>query len=742
MTDQREGALSPPPPPQAEASFDLRALYVRFRRRLPIFLGVVGAIMLAVIVFTFTQPKGYTATASLLIEPRKANVLAQADVVTGLPTDTSSIDTQVQVISSRALAEHVVERLQLDKDPRFGWASGGSAEKAGGGVGGFVRSLGRAAKPTTSAETATMDARRKQIEPIVDTVMASTKVRRSGLTYVIQVSYTSSDPAFAAKMANAISEQYLIDQIESKLNLTRGANDWLTSRMNALREQVERDEAAVEQYKIANNLMSANGATMAESEVSTLNQQIATARADLAEKQARLNAAREQLAKGGGGADIGAVLGSDTIRDMRIQLTQISRRKAELSTRYGPLHPEVKKVEREQADLEASIQQEISRLLSNLEAEVRIAQQRAGSLEGSRSRAQGSLATNSAAQVRLNELQRNAESSRAIYEAFLNRSKETAAAEGTQTPDAKIASPAVAPLKPSTPNIQINLALGLVLSVVAGLGAVILVENLDSGLRTSTEVETLLNVPSIGAVPLIPASEKVGDKTSYVLDKPFSAFSESFRNLKASLLFSRSDRPIRVVSISSALPGEGKTLTTLSLGRSVAASGSRVVIIDGDLRRHMLTSTMKASPPVGFVELLEGKASLDDVLFLDEASGAYIIFCSNAETPTADVIGGGRLTHVFEELKKRFDLILIDTAPVLAVADTRVLAAHSDVVMFLVRWGKTPRQAVSASIDLLLNAGAYLAGVCLTQVDLAQQSRLGYGDKLYYYQSYKKYYNE
>ncbi|WP_374575533.1 GumC family protein [Phenylobacterium sp.] len=737
MTDQRDGALPPP----TEASFDLRALYVRFRRRLPIFLGVVGAIMAAVLVYTFTQPKGYTATANVLIEPRQLNVLSQADVVAGLPTDSASIDTQVQVISSRAIAEHVVERLELDKDRHFSWALDTAANKSGG-VKGFLKSLFRAAAPQTSAGSSTLDAKAKRLEPIIDVVQGQTRVRRSGLTYVIEVSYTAGDPVFAAKMANAVAEQYLIDQVEAKLNATRGANDWLTSRLNTLQVQVERDEAAVQRYKIAHNLLSSNGATMAEQEVSTLNQQIASAKADLAEKEARLSAAQSQLSQGGGGGDIAAVLGSDVIRDLRSQKAAVTRRQAELLTRYGPRHPDVQKVQQELADLDQSINQEIARQISNLKAEVDIARQRTSSLEASRSHAQGALASNNSSEVDLMELERKAEASRAVYEAFLNRSKETSAAEGTQTPDAQLSSPATPPDAPSKPNIKINLALGLVLSLVAGLGVVILVENLDSGLRTSSEVETLLNVPSVGAVPLIPANEKVANKFDYILNKPFSAFSEAFRNLKASLLFSRSDRPIRVISISSALPGEGKTLTTLSLGRSMASSGSKVVIIDGDLRRHMLTAAMNVAPPKGFVELLQGEASLDEVLFLDEASGASFIFCSSADTPIADVIGGGRLAEVFEELKSRFDYVLVDTAPVLAVADTRVLAANSDVVLFLTKWAKTPRQAVMASIDLLLNAGAYLGGVCLTQIDLAQQSRLGYGDKLYYYQAYKKYYSE
>lgn len=734
MTDQRDSASLP-----TESAFDLRALYVRFRRRLPIFLAVVAGVMLCVTAYTFTQKSTYTATAQVLIEPRKADIIDK-QAISGMSADSSAIDTQVQVITSRDLAEHLVDRLHLDKDPAFTWAlsSSGSA----GGVMGLAKSIGRVASPTASTQASALDVHQRQIAPIVDLVRSSIQVRRTGLTYVIQISYSASDPALAARLANAVAEQYLIDQTEAKLDFSRGASQWLDSRLKGLAAQVEGDEAAVQRYKIANNLMSANGATMAEQEVSTLNQQIAVSRAELAEKRARLDAAQGQLSRGGGGGDIGAVLGSDVVRDLRSKKAEVTRRQAELLTRYGPLHPEVRKVERELADINDNIDQEITRVLSNLRAEVQVAAQRAASLQSSRGRASGSLAANNSATVQLMELERRAQASRAVYEAFLNRSKETAAAEGVQQPDARLASRAEIPAKPSSPNIPLNLALGLVLSVVGGLGVVILMENLDSGLRTSTEVETLLNVPSVGAVPLIPASEKVTQKADYVLEKPFSAFAEAFRNLKTSLLFSRDDKPIRVIALTSSLPGEGKTLTTLSLGRSMASSGSKVVMIDGDLRRHMLTSALNVTVEKGFVELLEGAAVLDDVLFLDKSSGAYLIFCSDREMPKADVIGGGRLAVLFEQLKERFDYILVDTAPVLAVADTRVLAANADVVLFLCRWGKTPRQAVMASIDLLLNAGAYLAGVCLTQVDLVQQSRLGYGDKLYYYQAYKKYYSE
>jgi capsular exopolysaccharide synthesis family protein len=343
--------------------------------------------------------------------------------------------------------------------------------------------------------------------------------------------------------------------------------------------------------------------------------------------------------------------------------------------------------------------------------------------------------------VQLMELQRKADASKAVYEAFLNRTKQVSAEEGIQQPDARVSSPAQAPLEPTSPNIKLNLALGFVLAVLGGLAVVLLLENLDGGLRTSSDIESKLQMPSLGAIPQLMRTTEA-QRRHYVVEKPFSSFAESFRSLKTSLMFSRTDREIRLVAVSSALPGEGKTLTTLSFGRSIAQSGTKVLIIDADLRRRMLTAATDITVPVGLVEVLEGKATLESAIVKDELSGAYMLLLSDTPAPTADLLSGPALAALFERLKLDYEMIIIDTAPVLAVAETRAVAALADATLFLVRWSKTPKQAASAALDLLINAGGFVAGVCLTQVNLAQQARLGYGDKLYYYQAYRKYYTE
>lgn len=725
MTDQ-DGTPQEPP----ERAFDLRSLYVIFLRRQRTFLAVAAVIMALVVAFTLTQPPSYTAAASILVEPQQTSILKDAPV--GAPADSSAVDTQVEMLGSRYLAKRVTLALGLQNDPEF---NSKLAPKKRFSLGSLVQS----AKPAASgADRAAVSDR--TIEDVVDVVQSRMRAKRSGTTYVIETSFTSASGAKAAKIANAVAQEYILAQIEAKYNNARGANDWVTGRLNALAREVQANEAAVQRYKVANNLMSAQGATMAEQEVSSLNQQISSARAELAEKQARLAAARQQISRGGGGGDVAAALGSSVVGELRRQRADVSRRQAELQTRYGPLHPDVKKVERELADMDRQIQEEIGRLISSLQAEVDVAAQRLSSLDSSRAGAEGSLGANNQALVALNELERKAEASRAIYEAFLNRSKETSAQEGLQVPDARISSPAEAPTAPTAPKKAVNFALGLLLAFGGGVAAVFLIENLDGALRTAAEIETRLRVRSLGSIPLLPRSLRQ-DPARYVIDKPFSSFAEAFRNLRASLKFS-SEQEVKVVAITSALPGEGKTLTTLSLARSSAQSGMNVLLIDADLRRHMLTQAIGAPVQKGLTEVLSGLAPLNEALIDDEVSGAKLLLLSGADLPRTDVLSGPEFVRLLDQARRKFDLVLIDTAPVLAVAETRVVAALCDATVFLLRWARTPRQAAAAAIDLLLDAGANVAGACLTLVDLNQQARVGYGDALYYFGDYRKYYQD
>lgn len=721
---------------------DLHALLATFRRRLKLFLALALLVFVAVLVFTLQATPLYTATASVMIDTRTSQVVDSQAVLSGLSADAGVVDTEVEILKSRQLAERVVEALNLEEDPEFNSAFGspGLIEQVSNGIG----SLFGASAPDRARRQLTELEAQRQRERVVDTVRNRLTIRRVGLTYVMGVSFTSPSQQKAARIANAFAQNYLLEQLEAKFEATRQANAWLNTRLNDLRGEVIQGEAAVEQYRNANNLLSASGATLTEQEISTYNTQLATVRAQQAEDEARLATARAQMSRGSTGDDVGEALGSAVVQQLRTRRAEVSGRVADLSSRYGPRHPDMLRAERELADIDGQIQAEIGRIVSNLEARVQVARQRTASMQGSLSGARGTLAANNNAGVRLNELQRNAEASRTLYQGLLDRFKQTTSQEGLEESDARIVSRAIIPGSPSSPNVPLNLMLGFVLAVGAGLAGVVLAEMLDVGIATGEEVEAKLSYPHVGSIPLVSSIASGADgrmpPAEFLLQKPLSAFAEAVRALRTSILFSRVGQNVSVIAVTSTLPGEGKTTTAVCLARSAAQAGQRAVIVDCDLRRRAVNRLFGIEPERGLLDVLNGVSTLEATLHLDEASGAWVLPLTHTSFTPKDVFNSQAMDTLLASLRANFDLIILDTAPVLAVADTRILASKADAVVFLTRWRSTPRKAISNALRLLEGAGAHIVGVALVQVDMKSQSRYGYGDAGYYYGAYKQYY--
>jgi succinoglycan biosynthesis transport protein ExoP len=718
------------------ASFDLNVLIATFRRRLRLFAAVALVVVVAVMLYTLQETPRYTATAQVMLDVRTEQVTDMSAVLSGLPADSSVVDTEVEVLRSRSLAARVVKQLKLEDDPYFNpYATGAQGARS------LLPFMKKAVAPTASVSP--IEAQRRA-ETVVDNVLRGLKVRRSGLTYLIVIDYTHPDASEAAKLANAFADLYLTEQLEAKFDATKSANEWLDGRVAELRDQLQEAEAAVQQYKIANNLLSAEGATLTEQEISGLNTQLATARAEQAETDARLSTARNQLSRGSNGEDVGEALTSPVVQQLRKQRAEKSAEVADLGGRYGDRHPDLLKAKRELADIDSQIQAEIRRIISALEAKAQVSRQRTNSMAGSVASSRGTLAGNNRASIRLGELQRKSDSVRTLYETLLARFKQTSTNQGIEQADARVVSKAKIPTRPSYPKPSLNLALGIIMALGAGAAAVVLAEVLVAGLFTEDEVERRLGLPYLGSVPLLSSAvdAKISRNTSpadYLLSKPLSSFAESFRKLRAAILFSKVGETTKVIAITSSLPGEGKTTTTFSMARTLATSGANVVIVDCDLRQSAINRFLKEVPTVGLLEVLNGVATLDQAL-IEDASGAKILPLAKASYTPRDVFGSPAMQRLLTELRGRFDIVLLDTAPLLAIADTRVLAPQADAVVMLARWKKTPIKAILSALALLKGRGIFVAGVALTQVDMKAQSRYGYGDANYYYKSYRKYY--
>jgi exopolysaccharide transport family protein len=717
---------------------DPRRLLAMFRRRLRLFGAVALTIFLVSVLLTLQATPKYMATASVMLDPRKESVSDIQQVLSGLPADSSVIDTEVEVLKSRQLAERVVQSMKLDQDPEFNGAlrrpRGLGAAKAA------VKGLLGAATPA-SVKLSPAAAQRRR-DGIVDGVLGRLTVSRAGLTYIIKIGFESENPAKAAAIADKYAELYLLEQLEAKFDATQQATKWLNSRLGELRDQVLQNEAAVQQYKIANNLLSASGTNLTEQEISNYNLTLSQARAQVAEDEARLRTAQSQLARGSTGEDVGEALSSPVIQQLRQQRAQVSASVADLQGRYGDRHPEMLKAKRQLSDIDTQIQQEIQRIISNLQAKVQVSRERASATSGSLGGARGALAANNRAMVRLNELQRNADASRTVYESYLNRYKETSSQQGIEQSDARIVSKAKIPSSQSSPDVGRNLMVGFLLALGAGAAAIFAMETLDAGLTTAEDVERRLDTAYLGAIPLLSsvAEESGVSPIDHVVAKPLSGFSEAFRNLRASIVHARLGESVRVVAITSALPGEGKTTTSVCLGRVAALQGSRVIVVDCDLRRRTVNRLLSSEPTIGLLEVLSGEATLQDAITIDAETGAHFLPLAKSAFTPRDVFGSLAMDRLLTDLRARYDLVILDTAPVLPVADTRVLAPKADSVVFLARWRKTPQHAIEAAFRMLSGTGAHLGGVALTQMDMKQQSKYGYGDPGYYYAEYKKYY--
>ncbi len=699
---------------------DPRVVWAIMRRRTGIFLFVVIAILAAAGGYLALAERRYSATASVLIEPRGGDPIQPANAPTTEQLPSSDfIDTQLVVIGSPRLAAAVVEDLDLADDPAFG-------------------NSGDAAIDATPAQQA-----QARLVATAKAVRRAVTIRRAGRTSIIEIEAASPSATQAARIANAFAQAYLDQLRQAKEDTDRRARLQVDSRLVALRREAEAADSALQQYKIANGLMSAQGATMAEQESSTLNQQLASARALLAERQGRLAAARTQFQRGGGGGDVASALNSGTIGALRAQEAESSRTLAQLRARYGSRHPAIGQEEQRLADVQRQIQLEIDRILSSLEAEVRVARSGVESLAASQQASRRMLAGNAAAQVGYMELERKATAARAIYGAFLNRSIGTAAREGIEQPRASIASPALIPLEPTSPDIRLVSSLALVFALAFGGIAIALAEYLDGGVRTKQDVERRLGVRYLGALPEIGSTldgmRVTETPQDYIVSHPQSMFAESLRSIRASVTLRGRHRP-RVIAVTSALPREGKTTTAVCLARTLALSGAATVLVDCDVRRHSASDMLLAGRPGRLLDVLAGTATLHQALVRDTETDLAILGTSAQAGDGRDLLGVEALATLIAGLRERFEFVVIDTAPVLGLADARVVASRADAVLFLARWRTTSLRAADAALDLLLGADARVAGVALSLVDIRKYASTGHEDVYGYHKKFKGYY--
>ncbi|WP_229736142.1 GumC family protein [Novosphingobium endophyticum] len=701
------------------ALIDLRAFMQVLRRRRLVIILVSLVVFAAATAAYFTTPPVYTSTTTVALERGGEKVVQVDQVVPDVAPDSAAVDTEVAVLKSPGLIGKVVDDLQLTRYPEFNPA-------------------------LETGEVVPEEAQRKRA---VTTVLGNMTASRNGFSYAIDISYASESPAMAAKVANKIAETYIGEQVATKSGATSRASDFLEGQLDELRAQVESAEAAVASYRASHGLFDLGGnSSVTQEEITTLNAQLAQARAEEAEARARLSTANAQLARGGSGEELGESLDSPVVSSLRSQRAKVSGRVAALRQQYGPRYPELTRTQQELQDIDEQISSEVRRIVANLSIQANAAGQRTGSIMGSLQRAKGTLAVDNKASVGLSELERRAESARTLYQTFLDRYKQTRAQRGLERADSYIVAEAQVPALPSSPNVLIFAVIGLIGAIAGSTVVVAILQLLDRGVETTSNLEKKLGMRVLGSIPdtkHLPELEGLGDSvhpTQLIVDRPQSSFAEAFRWLQTSIHFNQRDRGPVVVAITSALPNEGKTTAALSLARSAAMAGKRTILVDCDLRRRVSSTEPGPMETIGLRALLDNQGQLDDAIYVDPETGLFVLPRRNDEHHIQPFADSAAFSELIAALRAKFDFIVLDTPPVLTIDDSRVIAAKADSVILMVRWRKTPTRAAELALRHLDSVGANVIGATLSMVDVTAQARIGYEDASYYYGAYKSYY--
>jgi polysaccharide biosynthesis transport protein len=664
----------------------------------------------------------FLAQGVIAIETRPLYMPQLGTVVPPVPADTAMARSEAQILRSRELIETVSRRLKLDEDPelnpyiRQATAWDEVERSIRSGVDTAIRFLGL--KP----EEAGSDLAQGDLiwAAVVNNVTKNLNVRTDGRSYVIYVEFESESPQISAAVVNTLMEMFITRQIESSTKSMVDANAWVKERATELKRDVDEADQKVQTYRSRHALVETRLGTVNSQQLSEMNTALMMARAERAQAEARYGRARDEAGRSGGGTPDAAseVLASPLIQKLREREAELISREAEMSMRLGEGHPHRRALRHEITNLQSHIDKEINKILRSLQSQLAVAQSRESALDSQLRESQNRAVKTSDAEVELRSLEKEAETKRNVYQTFLATAQQTAEPSRINQANARIASSAIPPTTPFSPRKKWFLASGMFIGLLLAAAVVLLMAELDRGFETIAELEDATGLPVLGAVPLLKRTAKGSALQREVVSRPNSAVSETIRGLRVALR-SRSRRAAsQVVLVTSSEPGEGKTSLVSALGFLSARDGMRVLIVDSDLRRPRIHRLFRGSPAAagGLQDVLRGNQAWIQAVRTDEDSGAdYLTAYDRTDSPVA-LLGSGHWHEFLRQARRIYDLVILDSPPIMQVADALTLADYADTVVFVVGAKTTRRQTVQEALRRFAATGRPILGAVLSKV--------------------------
>lgn len=730
---------------------DLREIVRILRRRWQVIAVATAVFVTLALIYLLNATTQYTATSTVLVDPRRANVVDTTQpVLSNFGTDDATIESQTLLIKSGAILRRVVERLKLSTDEEFV-----PPPSLLGTIKGLFRtaSTGSAVSPEDAA-----------IARAVDTLQGRLKVVRQGTAFLVDINVSSESPAKAAEIANAIADAYFDEQVRSKYEATRIAAGWLSNQIENLKQRVTMSEKAVEDFRTANNLTVSQGVTVNDQQITDLNNKLIEARVLTAEARAKYEQVQEVAKAGGDPGSINAAISSDIITRLRTQYAEIAKSGADLSAKYGNRHPLVANVRAQLKDTQRLINEEVRRIVNSTRHDYEVARSREMSLQKSFEELQGVSNASGQAQIQLHELRREAEANRTLYESYLARYKETSAQESLEMPDSRIVTRASIPLNPSFPKKTLILGFALALGLGVGSAGAFLADYLDRRIKTLDDAEEILGIPALAAVPLVDVRDlarmaKRGREMlgrhdpnatgllppplqpplmRFAMEEPSSFFAEAIRAIRLSIQRALRIKPVQIILVTSAIDNEGKTTVAVNLAQSLAALGIRTLLVDCDLRNPETTRSLCPRARTGLLQVALGSEPIERAILIDRSSGLSVLPAPvNAFShATSELMFSDKIGAVFEQLRHHYELIILDSPPLVPLVDGRALAELADQIVLALGWDRTPRDAALDAVELLAPVRERILGTVLTRVDLHRLRHYDYYSSSAYIKPY------
>ncbi|MGD9879796.1 MAG: GumC family protein, partial [Reyranella sp.] len=685
------------------------------RKAMIIGCGLIAVALMAVIIAQ--QTPLYKASARIMLDTRTFKVVSTEAALSGVDTlNMGAIQSELEVIKSDFLIARVVDKLGLANLPDFnGTKPPGFIDRSlaplrelwSAGIAKLLAPIAsgppEAAEPAKASSAEENDPRRLAA---IGAVASHLSVTLLGRTFVIVVTVESPDGTMSAKIANAIADAYLSDQIESKNEANKKATDWLEQRLAELRRNLQAAEEAVAAYRRDKGLAGSPEGNVSTQTLSDLNTKYTAARGRRVEKEARLVALSKASLNPSELANIAEVAGNTTLAALRIQDVELSRKLAELSGRLGENHPRLVQVRNELNAVRARFLSETQRITLAVRAELDAAKAEEDELKEMVDKASVVSGTATQYEAELKQLEREAQSNRTLYESFLTRYKELRQQQDIQRADARILSYASPSYTPSSPNYKTGLLTAFVIGCMLGMAGAVAAEKLDRVFRSAAQIEEATGVNVLGMIPEVKGARSVrASVVGQILDNTASPAAEAVRAVFTAITLGSLDRPPKVVAITSSTPGEGKTTFVASMGGLLTKMNAsrRVLIVDLDLRQASMSAALGLSDRGGTIdEYLMGMRSLDECIRRHDLSGVDYI-CARPNTPNApEILESHAMKSALATFADRYDLVILDGPPVMAVSDARIIARLADYTVFVVQWAKTPREVVKAAISALL----------------------------------------